>query len=40
MKNRLDEEERRDGSVGLIDRKLRREIEGKKQAHGLRGIGG
>jgi hypothetical protein len=40
MKNRLDEEERRDGSVGLIDRKLRREIEIKKEAHGLRGIGG
>jgi TPR repeat protein len=39
MKSRLDEEERRDGSVGLIDRKLRREIEEKKQAHGLRGIG-
>ena len=36
MKNRLDEEARRDGSVGLIDRKLRRQIEEKKQAHGLR----
>jgi hypothetical protein len=36
MKNRLDDEARRDGSAGLIDRKLRREIEEKKQAHGLR----
>jgi TPR repeat protein len=36
MKNRLDEESRRDGSVGLIDRKLRREIESKREAHGLR----
>lgn len=36
IKNRLDEEERRDGSVGLIDHKLRREIEIKKEAHGLR----
>ena len=36
IKNRLDEEARRDGSVGLIDRKLRRQIEEKKQAHGLR----
>jgi len=36
MKNRLDEEARRDGSVGLIDRKLRRQIEEKKQAHGLK----
>jgi TPR repeat protein len=36
MKNRLDEEARRDGSTGLIDRKLRREIEEKKQAHGLK----
>jgi TPR repeat protein len=37
MKNRLDEETRRDGSVGLIDRKIRRQIEEKKQAHGMRG---
>ena len=35
IKNRLDEEARRDGSTGLIDRKLRRQIEEKKQAHGL-----
>jgi hypothetical protein len=39
MKNRLDEEERQDGSVGLIDRKLRRKIKEKKQAMGLRGMG-
>jgi hypothetical protein len=36
IKNRLDEEARRDGNSGLIDRKLRRQIEEKKQAHGLR----
>jgi TPR repeat protein len=36
MKNRLDEETRRDGAVVLIDWKLRREIEEKKQAHVLR----
>ena len=36
MKNRLNEETRRDGSNGLIDRKLRREIELKKEAHGQR----
>jgi len=36
VKNRLDEENRRDGEEGLVDRKLRRQIEEKKQAHGLR----
>ena len=36
IKNRFDEEARRDGNDGLIDRKLRRQIEDKKQAHGLR----
>lgn len=36
MKNRLDEENRRDGNTGLIEKKLRRQIEEKKQAHGLR----
>jgi TPR repeat protein len=36
MKNRLDEEDRRDGDRGIIEKKLRREIEEKKQAHGLR----
>jgi hypothetical protein len=36
MKNRLDEEDRRDGDRGIIDKKLRRQIEEKKQAHGLR----
>ena len=36
IKNRLDDENRRDGSVGLIDKKLRREIELKREAHGQR----
>ena len=36
IKNRLDEEARRDGSIGLIDKKLHREIELKRKAHGLR----
>jgi hypothetical protein len=36
MKNRLDEEDRRDGDRGIIDKKLRRQIEEKKQAHGLK----
>ena len=36
VKNRIDEENRRDGEEGLVDRKLRRQIEEKKQAHGLR----
>ena len=36
MKNRLDEENRRDGESGLVDRKLRRQIEEKKVVHGQR----
>ena len=36
MKNRLDEEARRDGNTGLIEKKLRLQIEAKKQAHGIR----
>jgi TPR repeat protein len=36
MKNRLDEENRRDGESGLVDRKLRRQIEEKRQAMGQR----
>lgn len=36
MKNRLDEEAHRDGNAGLIEKKLRRQIEEKKQAHGLK----
>jgi hypothetical protein len=36
MKNRLDDENRRDGEGGLVDRKLRRQIEGKRQAMGQR----
>jgi TPR repeat protein len=36
MKNRLDEEARRDGNSGVIEKKLRQKIEEKKQAHGLK----
>lgn len=36
MKNRLDEENRRDGNSGIIEKKLRQKIEEKKQAHGLK----
>ncbi len=36
MKNRLDEEARRDGNSGIIEKKLRQQIEEKKQAHGLK----
>ena len=36
IKSRLDEEARRDGNSGLIEKKLRQQIEEKKQAHGLR----
>ena len=36
VKNRLDEEARHDGEAGLIETKLRREIEAKKQSHGQR----
>lgn len=36
IKNRLDEEARQDGNTGLIEKKLRRQIEEKKQAHGLK----
>jgi hypothetical protein len=36
MKNRLDEENRRDGNSGIIEKKLRQQIEEKKQAHGLK----
>lgn len=36
MKNRLDEEARRDGNSGIIEKKQRQQIEEKKQAHGLR----
>lgn len=36
MKNRLDEEARRDGNSSIIEKKLRHQIEEKKQAHGLK----
>ena len=36
MKNRLDEKNRRDGDNGIIEKKLRQQIEEKKQAHGMR----
>ena len=36
IKNRLDEEARQDGNTGLIEKKLRWQIEEKKQSHGLR----
>lgn len=39
MKNRIDEEHRREGSEGIIEKKLRRQTAIKKEAHGLR-LGG
>jgi len=39
MKNRLDDENRRDGNTGLIEKKLRQQIALKKEAHGLK-LGG